>query len=249
MSTGGGYTPVKVGDIVSPNPNEGGPVRAGPTFNWASVLPVLVCLLIAALVATGALFMDQYQKLLGPSTAADDPMTSPPVFVQKPKPQVVAHIREYHYEEDEPPGGHFHIPVNHLRGQAHAYTEIEGGKPLRYNCLAIDASWQHEWSTDKKQWCCTHDNPKYCAESSIDCTSHPSTWTKSQKEWCEWHDKYEISDTKHQYYHGVHPFYAWPQHSIHHYADPHLNDRWYYGTGHDKPISVTRGTVAEVEKL
>lgn len=106
--------------------------------------------------ATGALFMDQYQanyqhfkamhldtcrcrdafaeKLLGPSTAADDPMslaqcnsqqlvtcpgtesgfkisyrsirlaqhhfdaslsrTSPPVFVQKPKPQVVAHIRE-----------------------------------------------------------------------------------------------------------------------------------------------------------
>ena len=29
-----------------------------------------------------------------------------------------------------------------LLHRAHAYTEIEGGKPLRYNCLAIDASWQ-----------------------------------------------------------------------------------------------------------
>lgn len=226
MSFGEGYTPVKAGDIVSPNPDAGAAAR-GPTFNWGSIMPFVVCILLTAITVTAALFFGQYETLLrGTPRGADDVSASHWPTVPQPteKPQVVAHIREYTYDEDAPPGSHYHVPVphHHHHHYDHYYTAVDNGHPLRFDCMASIDTWQRDWSNHKKQWCCTHDDPKFCAETTIDCTSHPSTWTKSQQEWCKWHDRehvHDSTDSKSQYYHGIRPFYAWPHHSTHHYAD------------------------------
>lgn len=242
MTIGEGYTPVKAGDIVSPNPDEGAAAR-GPTFNWGSIMPFVVCILLTAVTVTAALFFGQYETLLrGTPRAADDVSASQWTTEPQPteKPQVVAHIREYTYDEDAPPGSHYHVPVpqhlHHHDHYDHYYTAVDNGPPLRFDCMASVDSWQRDWSNHKKQWCCTHDDPKFCAETTIDCTSHPSTWTKSQEEWCKWHDREHVQSSKDQYYHGIRPFYAWPHHSTHHYSDEHYGDQWYYGAGHKHPI-------------
>ncbi|CAJ1354926.1 unnamed protein product, partial [Effrenium voratum] len=177
MTVSGDYAPVREGDVVMPV--EGTAHRKTTfrtaSFDWSSVLPLCCCLLMLCLLVPIGFLIEANHALRG--SAGHSEIHHGGAFMPiapDPKPQVVAHIREYTYHEDAGPGDdhHFHAHDFHIH---HVYHHDDGSlPPLRYDCMAGLGNWQAGWSEHKKQWCCTHDNPKYCASKVIDCSSHPS---------------------------------------------------------------------------